>query len=56
MLQCLEGEVAVADDGDFLPSFGGLEVPLACQGPTRKRADRQAPSKDTVVEPDGSPA
>ena len=23
MLQCLEGEAAVADDGDILPSFGG---------------------------------
>ena len=59
MLQCLEGEAAVADDGDFLPSFGGSEVPRACQGPTRKRAERQAPFEDiegTVVEPDGSPA
>ena len=56
MLQCLQGEAAVADDGDILPSFGGLEVQPACQGPTRKRADRQAPSEDTVVKPDGSPA
>ena len=48
MLHCLEGEAAVADDGDILPSFGGSEVPLACQGPTRNRADRQAPSEDTV--------
>ena len=55
MLQCLEREAALADDGDILPSFGGSEVPLACQGPTRKRADRQAPSEDTVVEPDGTP-
>ena len=39
MLHCLEGEAAVADDGDILPSFGGVEVPLACQAPTRKRAD-----------------
>ena len=37
MPQCLEGEGAVADDGDILPSFGGVEVPLACQAPTRKR-------------------
>ena len=56
MLQCLEGEAAVVDDGDILPSFGGSEVPLACQGATRKRADRQALSEDTLVEPDGSPA
>ena len=59
MLQCLEGEAAVADDGDILPSFGGSEVPLACQGATRRRADRQAPSEHTegtLVEPDGSPA
>ena len=56
MLQRLEGEVAVADDGDILPSFGGSEVPVACQGPTRKWADRQAPYEDTVVEPDGRPA
>ena len=59
MLQCLEGEAAVADDGDILPSFGGSEMPLACQGATRKRADRQAPSEHTegtLVEPDGSPA
>ena len=59
MLQCLEGEAAVADNGDILRSFGGLEVPLACQGATRKQADRQAPSEDTddtVVEPDGSRA
>ena len=46
----------MADDGDILPSFGGLEVPLACQAPTRKRADRRAPSEDIVVEPNGSPA
>ena len=59
MLQCLEGEAAVADDGDILPSFGGSEVPLACQGATRRHADRQAPSEHTegtLVEPDGSPA
>ena len=56
MLQCLEGEGAVADDGDILPCFWGLELPLACQGATRKRVDRQAPSEDTVVETDGSPA
>ena len=59
MLQCLEGEAAVADDGDILPSFAGSEVPLACQGATRRRADRQAPSEHTegtLVEPDGSPA
>ena len=30
MLQCLEREAAVADDGYILPSFGGVEVPLAC--------------------------
>ena len=53
-MQCLEGEAAVAHDGDILPSFGGLEVPLACQGPTRNRAYRQAPSEDTLVEPHGS--
>ena len=59
MLHCLEGGAAPADDGDILPSFGGSEVPLACQGATRRRADRQAPfehSEGTVVEPDGSPA
>ena len=56
ILQFLEGEAAVADDGDILPSFGGLVVPLACQGPTRERADRQAPSEDTVLEPHRSPA
>ena len=38
----------------FCHLFGGVEVPLACQAPTRKRADRQAPSEDIVVEPDGS--
>ena len=48
MLQCLEEEAAVPDDGDILPSFWGSEVPLACQGPTRKRADRQAPSEDKL--------
>ena len=59
MLQCLAGEAAVADNGDILPLFGGSEVPLACQGATRRRADRQAPSEHTegtLVEPDGSPA
>ena len=59
MLQCMEWGAAVPDDRDILPSFGGSEVPLACQGATRRRADRQAPSEDTkgtVVEPDGSPA
>ena len=55
MLHCLEGEGAVGDDGDMLPSFGEVEVPLACQAPTRKRAERQAPSEDIVVEPHGSP-
>ena len=59
MLQCLEGEAAVADDGDILPSFAGSELQLACQGATRKRADWQAQSEDTegtVVEPHGSHA
>ena len=59
MLQCLDGEAAVAEDGDILPSFGGLEVPLACQRATGRHADRQAPLEDTggtVVEPHGSPA
>ena len=30
MLQCLEGEAAVANDGDILPTSGGSEVPLSC--------------------------
>ena len=43
----------MADNGDILPPFGGVEVPLACRAPTRKRADRQAPFDDIVVERDG---
>ena len=49
----------MADDGDILPSFGASEVPSACQGATRRRAHRQAPSEHTegtLVEPDGSTA
>ena len=56
MLRCLEGEAPVADNGDILISFGGVEVPLACQALARKRTNQQAPSEDIVVEPDGSPA
>ena len=56
MLQCLEGEAAVADDVFILPYFGGVEVVLACQAPTRKPADQQAPSETIVVEPDSSRA
>ena len=29
MLQCLQGNEAVADDGDILPFFGGPGTPLA---------------------------
>ena len=36
MLQCLQGNEAVADDGDILPFFGGPGTPLTSTAPSRK--------------------
>ena len=36
MLQCLQGNEAVADDGDSLPFFGGPGTPLSSTAPSRK--------------------
>ena len=36
MLQCLQGNEAVADDGDSLPFFGGPGTPLSSTAPSGK--------------------
>ena len=43
MLQCLQDNEAVADDGDNLPFFGGPGTPLASTAPSGKGTERHKP-------------
>ena len=45
----------MADDGNMLPYFWGVETPLGGQVPTGKRAQWPKADVVTVVAPDGSP-
>ena len=55
MLQCLQGNEAVADDGDILPFFGGPGTPLTSTAPSGKGTERHKVDVVTVVAPDGTP-
>ena len=54
MLQCLQGNAAVADDGDILPFFGGPGTPLTSTAPSGKGTERHRVDVVTVVAPDGT--
>ena len=53
MLQCLQANEAVADDGNILPVFGGLDG--ATKAPSGKGAERHKVDAVTIVAPDGTP-
>ena len=55
MLQCLQGNEALADDGDILPFFGGPGTPLSSTAPFRKGTERHKVDVVTIVAPDGTP-
>ena len=55
MLQCLQGNEAVADDGDNLPFFGGPGTPLASTAPSAKGTERHQADVVSIVAPDGTP-
>ena len=55
MLQCLQGNEAVADDGDILPFFGGPGTPLTSTTPSGKGTERHRADMVTTVAPDGNP-
>ena len=55
MLQCLQGNEAVADDGDSLPFFGGPGTPLSSTAPSRKGTERHQADVVSIVAPDGTP-
>ena len=55
MLQCLQGNEAVADDGDNLPFFGGPGTPLASTAPSGKGTKRHQADVVRTVAPDGTP-
>ena len=54
MLQCLQGNEAVADDGDILPFFGGPGTPLTSTAPSGKGTERHRVDVVTIVAPDGT--
>ena len=55
MLQCLQGNEAVADDGDSLPFFGGPGTPLSSTAPSGKGTERHQADVVSIVAPDGTP-
>ena len=54
MLQFLQGNEAVADDGDILPFFGGPGTPLTSTAPSGKGTERHRVDVVTIVAPDGT--
>ena len=54
MLQCLQGNEAVADDGDILPFFGGPGTPLTSTAPSGKGTERHRDDVVSTVAPDGT--
>ena len=54
MLQCLQGNAAVADDGDNVPFFGGPSTPLASTAPSGKGTERHQADVVRTVAPDGT--
>ena len=55
MLQCLQGNEAVADDGDILFFFGGPGTPLTSTAPSGKRTEGHKVDVVKGVAPDGTP-
>ena len=55
MLQCLQGNEAVADDGNSLPLFGGPDTPRSSTAPSRKGTERHEADVVSAVAPDGTP-
>ena len=55
MLQCVQGNEAVADDGDILPFFGGPGTALTSTAPSRKATKRHRGDVVTTVAPDCTP-
>ena len=55
MLQCLQANEAVADDGDILPFFGGLGTPLSSTAPSGKGTKWHLADVVSTVAPDGTP-
>ena len=55
MLQCLQGNEAVADDGDSLPFFGGPGSPLSSTVPSGKGTERHRADVVSTVAPYGTP-
>ena len=55
MLQCLQGNEAVADDGDSMPFFGGPGTPLSSTAPSGKGTERHQADVVSIVAPDGTP-
>ena len=54
MLQCLQGNEAVADDGDILPIFGGPGTPPTSTTPSGKGTERHRVDVVTLVAPGGA--
>ena len=54
MIQCLQGNEAVADGSDILPFFGGPGTPLTSMAPSGKGTERHRADLVTVVVPDGT--
>ena len=54
MLQCLQGNEAVAHDGDNQPFFGGPGTPLASTAPSGKGTERHQADVVSTVAPDGT--
>ena len=52
MLQCLQGNEAVVDDGDILPFFGGPGTPLTSTAPSGKGTERHHADVVSTVAPD----
>ena len=55
MLQCLQCNEAVADDGDSVPFFGGPGTPLSSTAASGKDTERHQADVGSTVAPDGTP-
>ena len=55
MVECLEVNEVVADDGAIVPLFGGPGAPLAAKRPLGKSAERHKVDAVTFVAPHGTP-
>ena len=55
MLQCLQGNEAMVDNGDIVPFFGGPGTPPTSMAPCGKGTERHKVDVVTTVAPDGTP-